>query len=299
MQTSLQKIKQRQDEIKRSTLPQPSAFDMALGFAQLSQLSEELKKLRDEYTQLLGEKENQFETLIGEKMNEIDVVLQKLSSIDFTGESGPMPVAGIDFPIPENGKDGVSPDKNEIVKEVLKNIRQPKDGETPIVDEEKIVKKVLAKIPKIEVPKAQKVDPQDIIDKVFELLDNGKKKLSTKHIGDFTNGLEQTIAPIRSLAAGFRGGGDTVEAGTGVSITVVNGKKVISSGSTITFIDDEVVSGSGTSWTLANTPVVGSVKLFALGQKLVLTTDYSITGTAITTVSSWDAGSLVADYRTS
>jgi len=113
MQTSLQKIRQRQDEIKRSTLPQPSAFDMALGFAQLSQLNEELKKLRDEYTQSLGEKENRFESLISEKMGEIDAVLQKLSSIDFTGEPGPMPVAGVDFPIPEHGKDGVSPDKNE------------------------------------------------------------------------------------------------------------------------------------------------------------------------------------------
>jgi len=72
-----------------------------------------------------------------------------------------------------------------------------------------------------------------------------------------------------------------------------------STGGTTNFVDDEVVSGSGTAWTLASAPVAGSVKLYALGQRLTLTTDYSIIGTAITTVSSWNSGELLADYRTS
>lgn len=71
-----------------------------------------------------------------------------------------------------------------------------------------------------------------------------------------------------------------------------------STGSTTNFVDDEVVSGSGTAWTLADAPVAGSLKLYALGQRLKLTTDYSIIGTAITTVSSWNSGELQADYRT-
>ena len=68
--------------------------------------------------------------------------------------------------------------------------------------------------------------------------------------------------------------------------------------SSTVFIDDEVVAGSGTSWTLSGTPISGSLKLYALGQRLKLTTDYTITGTAITTVLSWNAGELLADYRT-
>lgn len=63
------------------------------------------------------------------------------------------------------------------------------------------------------------------------------------------------------------------------------------------FVDDEVVSGSGTAFTLASTPIAGSVKLYALGQRLKLTTDYSIAGTSITTVSTWSTGDIVADYR--
>lgn len=63
-------------------------------------------------------------------------------------------------------------------------------------------------------------------------------------------------------------------------------------------VDNEVVSGSGTTFTLVGTPVAGSVKVYALGQRIALTTDYSISGSVITTVSSWSAGDIVADYRT-
>ena len=64
-----------------------------------------------------------------------------------------------------------------------------------------------------------------------------------------------------------------------------------------TFVVNEVVSGSGTSWTLANTPIVGTVALYANGQRLTPTVDYSITGAVITTVDSWSAGTILADYQ--
>jgi hypothetical protein len=67
---------------------------------------------------------------------------------------------------------------------------------------------------------------------------------------------------------------------------------------TPTFIDNEVVSGSGTTFTLASTPTTDSVHLYGQGQRLKLTTDYSISGDTITTVDSWSAGQLIADYRT-
>jgi hypothetical protein len=69
-------------------------------------------------------------------------------------------------------------------------------------------------------------------------------------------------------------------------------------GSSTVFIDDEVVAGSGTAWVLSGTPIAGSLKLYALGQRLKLTDDYTIAGSNVTTVSSWDAGALLADYRT-
>lgn len=72
---------------------------------------------------------------------------------------------------------------------------------------------------------------------------------------------------------------------------------VVSSSST--FRDNEVVSGSGTSWTLAHTPVVGSVHVYGSGVRLTpgAGNDYTISGTTITTVNSYSAGQLLADYR--
>ena len=64
-----------------------------------------------------------------------------------------------------------------------------------------------------------------------------------------------------------------------------------------TFIDSEIVSGSGTTFTLANTPVSGSLKLYAGRNRLYPTTDYSISTATITTILSWSTGDLLADYR--
>jgi hypothetical protein len=63
-------------------------------------------------------------------------------------------------------------------------------------------------------------------------------------------------------------------------------------------IENEVVAGSGTSWTLANNPAAGSVTLYAAGLRLTpgVGNDYVIIGLAITTVNSYPAGSLLADY---
>jgi hypothetical protein len=58
----------------------------------------------------------------------------------------------------------------------------------------------------------------------------------------------------------------------------------------------ETVSGSGTSWTLANVPKSGSVKLYGSGVRLDVGNDYSITGPAISTLNSYPEGSLIADY---
>jgi hypothetical protein len=64
-------------------------------------------------------------------------------------------------------------------------------------------------------------------------------------------------------------------------------------------VENEVVSGSGTSWTLANTPVSGSVKLYAGGIRLNpgAGNDYTISGVTITAASSYSTGALIADYR--
>lgn len=63
------------------------------------------------------------------------------------------------------------------------------------------------------------------------------------------------------------------------------------------FTYNEVVSGSGTAWTLVAAPINNSLRLFANGQRLTPTIDYSLSGSSITTVDSWTAGTILADYQ--
>lgn len=69
------------------------------------------------------------------------------------------------------------------------------------------------------------------------------------------------------------------------------------SSSSSTAVYGEVVAGSGTAWTLAHTPDTNTLRLFANGQRLTAGTDYTLAGATITTVLSWDAGTLLADYN--
>lgn len=60
---------------------------------------------------------------------------------------------------------------------------------------------------------------------------------------------------------------------------------------------NEVAGGSGTAWTLDNEPTAGTLRVYANGQRLTETTDYSISGTDLTTVLSWSAGTVLVDYE--
>lgn len=201
------------------------------------------------------------------------------------------------MPVP---KDGESPDVNEVVSRVLAAMPAPKVAK---VDEGKIIDKVLRLIPKTAAIEVPKIDIEELTTAVLELIKKDKR-LTPEHI----NGLQGQIDSYRSQLAGkrygketwARGGGDTVAAGTNVTIvTNANGVKVISAGGsspTTIPVYNEVLAGAGTSWTLAHTPSTNSVELFANGQRLTPTVDFSISGTTITTVNSWVAGTVVADY---
>lgn len=65
-----------------------------------------------------------------------------------------------------------------------------------------------------------------------------------------------------------------------------------------TAVYDEAVSGSATSWTLAHTPVTGTLRLYGSGQRLVGGgVDYTLSGASIATVNSYAAGQIRADYN--
>lgn len=98
--------------------------------------------------------------------------------------------------------------------------------------------------------------------------------------------------------------GKTLTASNTLTFTGTDGSSVaFGTGGTVvytaTFVDNEIVSGSATTFTLANTPVAGSEHIFAVGQRLKVGAgnDYTISGVTITTANSWAAGDLIADYR--
>lgn len=96
-----------------------------------------------------------------------------------------------------------------------------------------------------------------------------------------------------------------VVAGTNIHVTPSSGTGIVTI-ATLNFADDETVSGSGTAWTLANTPVAGCVPIVMVDTGTALTPllkgsasayGYSISGANITTVTSYAAGKLIAWYR--
>lgn len=93
--------------------------------------------------------------------------------------------------------------------------------------------------------------------------------------------------------------------GSGLTLTAVNNTQtlrvdvtisVTGGGGSANIIFGEVVAGSSNTFTLAHTPS-GTISLSANGQVLTLTTDYTISGAVITTISSWSTGSVLASYK--
>lgn len=193
----------------------------------------------------------------------------------------------------------------------------PKDGKN--ANPEDVVPLVMAQI-KLPQQKAVILDGgEEILEKINGLpADNDDFKIDASRIKNLP--IARTKAGALTLHGGFRNttvydANKNVVAkampflqfsGSGVAMSTTKDGIVIatiSGGGSSAFTNNEVVLGSGTSWTLAGTPLSGTVKLFAQGVRLYPGSDpnfgYSITGTAITTEQSYSAGDLIADYQTS
>lgn len=227
-----------------SQRPQPKRNDsisMAFGLQAIHDAVEELQNLHAEHQAEHEVNQERMKREHEAKLAELDKAMSQVHHLATVVHKG------------EPGKDAPPVDVSAIVNHIQSNIRVPKDGISPVVDEVKIAKLAALYVPKPKDGKdAMDIDHEVIAEKAVELLK--KKKLKLEHIGDFKDGLEQTMRPIRSLMAGFRGGGDTVSAGSNITITNVGGSKVISStgGSGFTQLTaTETPNGSRTAFTFA------------------------------------------------
>lgn len=64
-----------------------------------------------------------------------------------------------------------------------------------------------------------------------------------------------------------------------------------------TFVYNEILSGSGTSWSFATAPITGLYAIYAIGQRLIPTVDFIISGANVTTTDSWVAGTILGDSQ--
>lgn len=262
-------------QVVRKTPPPILSLDPVVAFQRISKLLNEAADLKSLY-------EHEFSVAIAAKIAEVDAEIARVRKIQIKGDKGDT-IKG------EKGEKGDTPALQAIVQAVLPHIKIPapvkgEKGDTPIVDTGSIVKTVLKQIPVPQPVLPEKIDHAKVAAEVLDILKKGKK-LKLEHIGDFTDGLEQTLRPIRSLAAGFRGGGDTVAAGTNVTISTVNGVKTINalgggSATIYTETPSGLIDGANKTYTTAH-PITTVIGLWLNGE-FIHPADYTVSGAGFT-----------------
>lgn len=224
---------------------------------QLTQLIKDLMALKKNMGDFVDQK-------IQEHSGVVDQVLQShqglsskidqaISQIDThrqlqRGDKGDMPKAGVDYRIP---KDGRSPDPEEIVPLVLAKIPKPKNGRTPVKG-----------VDYRDGAPGKNATPQDVVEII-----KTTKALRAEHIDGLDKSTEimiDTYNMKKGIKPYIHGGGDTVTAGSNVTITTNSqGQKVISStaGGTGTVTSVGVTGANGIG--VAGSPITnaGSIAL--------------------------------------
>lgn len=191
------------------------------------------------------------------------------------------------------GDKGETPKIADIVEALKPHIPAPipgAPGKNAVIDEKKLVKRILALIP----PSKEVTLPAIEIPTVESLVEEIKKKklLTKEHVA----GLTEEIASYRNQLAGkhygrdtwARGGGDTVAAGSNITITTVNGVKTISSsgsgGSGYQAPTSGAIDGSNQIFVWATAPNVIVVDGGRSMQKVSSDGSVNWTGTTTTTL---------------
>lgn len=263
-----------------------------------------LKKI-NEVTKLLSDKldilQKRFETLSKQQGPQ---GIQGPPGESIVGPPGPDGKPGADvhkeevvkavldlIPLPKDGEDGKTPeiDYALIIREVSKKVPKPKDGKDAIIDYTRVIADVLKKVPKPKDGKDGKSivgpagkegldgspDTADQIRDKLELLNKGSK-LSIQAIEDLPELLKNFIR---------------------VGSTSANRQAQY-----INFVDDETPDGiknsSNTKFTLAHTPVAGSLKVYRNGARQRVTEDYTFSAQTITFTAAPDSDEIIlVDYR--
>lgn len=230
---------------KKKEEQRPSLLEDVSGVAYLVR---DLINLKENISDSVDSKIEEAEDILKVTRETVD---EKIKELEDSIEEGKDKLENVALDVLEHvksitkGEDGQDADEEEIVERVTQKVRidipklETKIIATilaqfprqPSLDEEKLFKKFLAKMPKSKaglkfIQERIETDPMSVIEKIMQLPED-KFKVKIANV----EGLDQTIAAFRNqLARGYlHGGGDTVTAGTNVTITTNSqGQKVIS-----------------------------------------------------------------------
>ena len=271
-------------KLKKSAIKQPTALDLAQNVGSVASLVHELNFVKQDVIQTVDQ--------------ELERVDEKLQTVDEKVEY--IENAVKEMKALEKGDPGQDADEQKIADWVLKQIRQPKDGKD--ADEESIVSKTLSRLPKppsegeivakvlkqlpenkasLKIIKEElKLDKEALLD---EFINSPKLKLKIGNI----DGLKVSLDTLDRRY--IHGGGDTVVAGSNITITTNgNGAKVISSaaGSGLTVGTTTITSGTTTRILYDNAGTLGEYTISGSGTQVAMATAptfaTSITGSYLT-----------------
>lgn len=278
--------------------------ELAVVKIDLLKLQKDHKKIIDDHSQTAEQQITRMDIYINSfseltvRANEIiQNLIAKAEKIKLTqkgdpGESitGPKPseeelVALIKRVMP-TVKDGVTPSE-ETLRELIKGmIPEVKHGKTPIKG--------------LDYKDGDNADPETTANLVLEKLMGKKFKL--EHI----EGLEQTLGAIRKQTEkGYLHGSGipALSAGAGIQLIPLpgGGYQVVNTAGGGTGVYNEsptgTVDGANKDFVLAHTPIAGSIQVYINGQRLGLSTDFTLTLGTITFIMAPINGSIIlVDY---
>ena len=235
-------------KLKKSIMSpvQPMAFAQDIG--SVSNLLYELRALRDDIVAVTNLELDK----IDEKIAEIDSKMEEALSLE-KGEKGEdadeLKIAQwvlTQIPTPKDGRDGKDADEDRIVSKIAKMVPRSDD----------IAKEVLKRIPENKaslkvIQEKIELDPEVLMGHLEKLSPKLKDKLGINEIDKLTKILDRRY---------IHGGGDTVTAGTNVTITRnANGDKVINAtgGASIAVLDATgTIDDSNTIFTFTSVPTL-------------------------------------------
>ncbi len=157
----------------------------------------------------MGKKLVDVEKELKERISSDTSLIEKMAKNllkDIKGDKGDLPVAGVDYPIPENGKDYVltDSDKQDIAKKITVPVVEKIIERTEVIKEQPIVTNEIKEIIKEVTP----IDTgEQIVDKINVLPIDPESQIEKEHIKGLEDWMKLMEERISNIPRGRGGGG--------------------------------------------------------------------------------------------